>query len=252
MGTSDHENTLLKSAAIVGTITIAGTLSPAPAQSASVFTGSSGALSASVSFDISGSNLLVQLTNTGSGANVPADILTAVFWDIAENPSLSLSSANAPTVTQNNPNTSSTNVNLLNTPGNGQEWSFAQNSSGLPGVSQRYGLGTAGLNIFQGIGGQQQFQYGIVNGYGNSANNPVQQAPLVNNVANFVLAGLPNNFNLADISNVRFQYGTNLNEPNFPGTSVPTPALLPGLLALGAGVLRKRKAEQAAEAETEV
>ena len=32
-------------------------------------------------------------------------------------------------------------------------------------------------------------------------------------------------------------------------TAVPTPALLPGLIALGAGVLRKRKSEVAAEAE---
>ncbi|MBL1178980.1 PTPA-CTERM sorting domain-containing protein [Pantanalinema sp. GBBB05] len=34
-------------------------------------------------------------------------------------------------------------------------------------------------------------------------------------------------------------------------TPVPTPALLPGLIAMGAGVWRKRKAEQAAEAEAE-
>jgi phosphoheptose isomerase len=35
-------------------------------------------------------------------------------------------------------------------------------------------------------------------------------------------------------------------------TSVPTPALLPGLIAIGAGVLRKRKAEQATVTEAEV
>lgn len=37
----------------------------------------------------------------------------------------------------------------------------------------------------------------------------------------------------------------------FATTAVPTPALLPGLIAMGAGIWRKRQAEQAAEAEAE-
>lgn len=46
--------------------------------------------------------------------------------------------------------------------------------------------------------------------------------------------------------------GINDDVPGCSGSSpeeIPTPALLPGIIALGAGVLRKRKAEQAEQAE---
>jgi hypothetical protein len=79
----------------------------------------------------------------------------------------------------------------------------------------------------------------------------VINAFFVNNTASFSLSGLPANFALSSISNVRFQYGTDLDEPSFPGvtdsTAVPTPALLPGLIGLGATALRKKK--QAAKQE---
>ncbi|EKQ67122.1 hypothetical protein OsccyDRAFT_4947 [Leptolyngbyaceae cyanobacterium JSC-12] len=43
--------------------------------------------------------------------------------------------------------------------------------------------------------------------------------------------------------------GSNSNQSSITVETIPTPALLPGLVALGAGVLRKRKAEAEAEAE---
>lgn len=53
-----------------------------------------GSLSASVSFDVSGSDLLVVLSNTSSAdVMVPVDVLTAVFFDIAGDPTLTPSSA---------------------------------------------------------------------------------------------------------------------------------------------------------------
>lgn len=42
---------------------------------------------------------------------------------------------------------------------------------------------------------------------------------------------------------------SHLSVYNQVGARIPTPALLPGLIAMGAGMLRKRKAKQAVEAE---
>ena len=59
-----------------------------------LFSGSSGGLSATVSFDIVGSQLQVVLSNTSIGdVLVPSDVLTAVFFNIAGNPLLTRNSA---------------------------------------------------------------------------------------------------------------------------------------------------------------
>ena len=47
------------------------------------FAASSGALAASVTFEVSGTNLMVTLTNTSmADVLVPSNVLTAVFFDI--------------------------------------------------------------------------------------------------------------------------------------------------------------------------
>jgi hypothetical protein len=73
-----------------------------------------------------------------------------------------------------------------------------------------------------------------------------------NPVLTFV--GSVDSFTLSNFG-VRYQSisGNGFNGASGTGRGkVPTPALLPGLLALGAGVWRKRKGEQAAEAKAEV
>jgi hypothetical protein len=55
---------------------------------------------------------------------------------------------------------------------------------------------------------------------------------MIKNSVDFTLGGLPERFKLNDISNVSFQYGTSLNDPNF-GASVPEPT---SLLLLGTGL----------------
>ncbi|OUL30576.1 hypothetical protein BV378_03590 [Nostoc sp. RF31YmG] len=223
--------------------------------------GASNALGASVVFDdslISQGKLQVTLTNTGPGATVPSDILTALFWDITGNPTgLSLYSATAPKVVANNGASTTNNVDLkalnewkLPNTGNGGTTSLASGS----GVSQHYGIGTAGLGIFQG-GGGQQFNYGIISGY-DSPNPAVAGGTFVKDSATFVLSGLSTNFNIQNINNVRFQYGTALNEPSItknqgtyftppppPPKQVPessTTAAL-GLLAVSALKVLKKK-----------
>lgn len=224
----------------------------------------SSSLSSSVIFNdsLNPGKLTITLTNLGAGAKAPSDVLTSLFWDYnGSSPlNLSLASATAATVTQKNTNTTTSNVNLLNTP-NGQEWAFASttNASGLGGnvsaagavaVTQQYGLGTAGLGIFQGIGGSSQQKYGIINGYDSGANAPIKNNPFVNNSATFVLSGLTAGFDIKKISNLRFQYGTNLNEattyyiaPPPPPQKVPEPsaAVALGLFAIGGFRVVKKK-----------
>lgn len=238
-------STLLATAAVLS-------LAPISNAEAATFTGSStnpegnSTLSAIAEFLVAGNQLSIKLTNSGSEATRPSDLLTAIFWDIKTTPTtLSYQTGTAPTVTSTNSSPSpQSNVDLRNVGGN-EEWRYAFNAVNLPGLTQSYGLGTAGFGVFSGGGGGQQFEYGIANGVSASANTPTQDAFLVNNTATFVLSGLPNGFSDADITNVRFQYGTDLKQPSFQGVTdpIPTPALLPGLIGMGVAALRKRKGE---------
>jgi hypothetical protein len=220
--------------------------------------GTSNALSASVVFDdslISQGKLKVTLTNTGPGASVPSDVLTAIFWDISDNPTgLSLLSAKAPTVIKNRQTSANVDLKALD------EWKLPNTGNGskdLPGITQNYGIGTAGLGIFQGTGGKQM-AYGIITGYDTNANSQLvgtKAETYVKDSANFVLSGLATNFDLKKINNVRFQYGTNLSEPSItksqgtyytpppPVKRVPEPTTTAalGLLAVSAVKILKKK-----------
>src|SRR5690349_20661179 len=67
----------------------AGTANASPIS----FSGTSGSHSATVTFDISGSNLIVTLTNTAAADTlVPTDLLNAVFFTLAGDPALTRTS----------------------------------------------------------------------------------------------------------------------------------------------------------------
>lgn len=224
--------------------------------------GSSTALSATAVFDNSiAGQLKLTLTNTGPGASAPSDVLTGLFWDYAGSPltNLTLSSAKAATVIKNNL-TTGTNVDLTKVGGNTVEWGFAKTtaSTGLGGakgvlkpVTQHYGIGTAGFGISPGFGlsGGQQFNYGIITGY-DSPNPAVSGGTFVKNSATFVFSGLPTGFDLTKIQNIRFQYGTGLDEPStYYIAPPPPPKRVPessatfalGLFVLGALRVAKKK-----------
>ena len=76
-------------------VLLAGTALTAQA-APTVFTGSSGSLSASASFEIVGTDLVVTLTNTG-GSDVTAanEVLTGVFFDLGGGTGLTLAKTSA-------------------------------------------------------------------------------------------------------------------------------------------------------------
>jgi hypothetical protein len=184
------------------------------------------------------------------GISNPSDVLTSVFWDYNGSPlNLAMTSATAPIVTSGGGTTTANNVNLL---GSLNEWKLPNTGTGtasLPGISQKYGLGTAGLGIFQG-GGGQQFNYGIISGYESNANNAVKSGTFVKGSASFVLSGLTAGFDLTKIGNIRFQYGTSLAETSLtplvqiappPKAKVPEPSAIAALTTVVLGVMKSRR-----------
>jgi hypothetical protein len=214
-----------------------------------VFSGSSGNLSANVSFDIvnAGTQLQVVLTNT-STADVltPTDALTAVFFNIAGDPALTRDSAisGGPTYL------GATDISGAGTVVGG-EWAYLNglNQYGVNSAISSVGLGVFGpSDLFPGAnlagppsGSPDGLQYGLASAgdIQTTGNGGVSGNELTKNSVTFLLSGI-GSLSLSDISGVTFQYGTNLSETSFPGDGGPPSQEIPepGTLALlGLGLL---------------
>ncbi|MFN7020481.1 MAG: XDD4 family exosortase-dependent surface protein [Phycisphaerales bacterium] len=205
-----------------------------------------GSLSASATFVASGSNLIITLTNTSTAdANVPADMLTAVFFDIA-GPALSLTRVGAVLAP------GSTVINSAVQPAGGVvggEWAYVGGLVGAPhGAS--HGISSAGFGLFgpgelfpgpnlDGPLSPNGVQHGITSASDPGANNNGgASVPLIRNAVVFTLGGLPSGFDPSTrITNVSFQYGTGLDEPNL---LVPAPGAA-GLFGLGLLAIGRRR-----------
>lgn len=211
------------------------------------FSASQGHRAASASFQVSGNDLIVTLTNTSLvDALVPVDILTGVFFDVAGAPlSLTRVSAIVPagSFVHNGPTDPGNSV--------GGEWAYLGGLSGAPEGTD-YGISSTGLGLFgpgdrfpgadlQPPASPDGLQYGITSAGDNLAtgNSPLTSGSnaLIKNQVVFTLSGLPNGFDpMAQISNVQYQYGTDLSEPHFPE---PASAVLLGIAAIG--LIRRRR-----------
>lgn len=240
---------------------------PAVSQATPVlFTGSGSnggvTLNASANFAISGNTLTVTLRNTGDStgttlADVPANTLTGVFFDLPTGITLSPTSATitAGTLIQRgtcNPGPcTSTTTNL------GGE--FAYNTGNFTGHLGNSGISSSGyLNLNAGnFGGPNLddptapngINFGIIaprtasntfNPNGGLGSEPLIDGPVV-----FQMTINGGTLTESQISNVSFQYGTSITEPHFGGSSgggsgagqtVPEPGILllvgPAVIAL--------------------
>jgi hypothetical protein len=234
-----------------------GMASPAPAVPIT-FTGSSGSLAASVTFDIVAGNLVVTLTNTSaSDVLVPSDVLTGVFFNVSGNPALTRLSgllAGGSTVFYDAQGQPVGGVI-------GGEWSYL---NGLSQYSANSGISSAGLGIF-GPGNlfpgpdlepptsPDGVQYGLLSAGDNTGTGNggiTGSGGLIKNSAQFTLDNLPAGFTLAFIDRVTFQYGTALTEPSIPGGCIdctfqvpePESLALVGLGLLTLAFMRRRRA----------
>lgn len=189
-------------------------------------------LRASATFAISNLNLIVTLANTGTfDPNDPADILTALFFTIPENLVLSRISAEL------GPDSGVIAHPLpLGFDGTvGGEWAYRNNLTGTP-LDANEGISSVGMKWFkktdlfpgqnlQGPKGPAGVQFGVTTLFDLPSNNRggIKNQGLIKNVVVFTFGGLPEGFELTDLSNVTFQYGANLKQPEIFGDVLPIP-----------------------------
>lgn len=222
-----------------------------------IFVGAGGDLAARAEFTVSGNTLTVVLTNTSTAdVSVPADLLTAVFFDIAGYPPATFSPVSALL--------SGGSAVYFGPDGSGNvggEWAFGSGFSGAPDDAT-LGISSAGFGLFgsanfngpnlAGPNAVNGPNYGLLSAGDNTTTGNAMvtgAVPLIKNQVTFTLTGsVP--FSENDISNVSFQYGTSLSEPNIPSDGnpphVPEPStmLLLGLALSGTsgiGFLRGRR-----------
>ena len=246
---------------------LAAVLMSASSANAITFTGSdSYGRAASATFSLRSDGLHILLANTATyDAMVPTDMLTALFFNVptgvALTPAHAYVGANSTVIdtVTGNANYHPAGYNI------GGEWAYAANLGqlgGLEGTSST-GLGLFGSGNFGGgnlqgptSGAVDGVQYGITTAgdnvsTGNGGITSANSSQFIRYQVELILTSVPTTFDLSGISDVRFQYGTDLTEPYFVGASyTPSPPprvpdggstfmLLSSALA-GVGALRRK------------
>lgn len=214
--------------------------------------GSGGSKSATVTFDVSGSNLIVTVTNSAtSDVLVPADVLTGMAFDVTGGPialtRVSGLLAAASTVVYDPDGQPAGGVI-------GGEWAYMSGLVGLPNGAS-YGISSAGLGLF-GPGdlfpgpdlaaptSPDGLQYGLLSAGDNTATGNggiTGSGGLIRSSVVFTLSGLPANFDLGRITNVFAIYGTAIGEGGF---QIPAPGSAVMLGLAGAMLARRRRSSR--------
>jgi len=209
-------------------------------------------LSAAATFEISGNTLTVTLSNTGDATRYQADILTALFFDIEGAPSLDLDDMDNATAllpaghgavqwVGDHKTGSEQPYTWSGSPANdvSGEWAFKDGLSGAPGGAN-YGFSSAGLDLFgphdlfsdQSLYSKKApdgspFGIASVDGLAPTSSS-LGDRPYIKSVVVFTLT-VADTIETLHISNVSFQYGTDLSETNI----TPSPTGVVGLASLG-------------------
>jgi len=239
------------------------------------YTATNKTLSASATFTVTKLKLVISLSNTAtSDPGNSAEILAGIFFTLAGDPVLTPASAllGPDTAIKGRPGVSGPGMNV------GGEWAYRNDLTGLPHGANE-GISSTSLKKFsqhfrfpgpnlQGPTAPSGVQYGITSDFDNIGNDKgsLKHQQLIENTVIFTLGGLPANFTLTDITNVNFQYGTNLKDPglNLAGTisgdnggpAIPEPSIsvliATGLVWAFALVRRRRASPAFAGAEGRV
>ncbi len=244
-----------------------------PAQAAVIFTGNGtnpatgNSIAAEAIFEVMGNQLTVTLTNTAQDdPDRSSEVLTALFFGLDN-----LTNSQLDALTLDSVVLSDDSVVLLDgvvqptpiditappPPTNNQGanfqggWSLPNEPQNIPGNANT-GLGTAGLDVFNGNavnrpGQGGNFNYGLVSSAytTDGDNNPMGSAELIQDSVIFTIDNLPDGFTEDRISNVLFQYGTDqASEPSIPGVprqEIPEPSSVLGLIAMVGGLAVSRR-----------
>jgi hypothetical protein len=204
-------------------------------------------LAASATFSISNLDLVVTLSNTGTFDPVNAnDILTGIFFTLSGDLALTPESAQV----EMGSSVVGHRLPVGFTGDVGSQWAYRNHLVGATnGVNE--GISSTSLkwfgtkNLFsrrkiKGFGSLGGISFGLTTTDDLPANDRggLKNKGLIQNSVVFTFSGLPQDFALSDISNVIFQYGTNLKQPELISQAMANNVAEPPTMALAAmGIL---------------